>query len=291
MKTIFQLLSSPTDSSFIVKQYYQPEFIAPLHFHHAYELIYIVKSYGKFYGENRVMNFSEGEIYCFGPGFAHCFYNEKSFVATGEMAHSVVIQFTEDFLGKDFFEKPELRKIKYFLHSSQLGIKISKPDDRIKELFMNIRDQQGMESMLSLLELLDSLSQQKNDKLSFVTITHEKNMANDKDSEKMEIIIKYIMENFKEDLNIKKAASIAFLNEAAFCRYFKRRAKKTFSQFVNDVRITHAIRLLSEKDCSISEVCYECGYNNLSYFNRQFRLIVGKTPFEYRKEINMQYFA
>ncbi len=105
---------------------------------------------------------------------------------------------------------------------------------------MKIRELQGMNSIMTLLQLLDLLSQQKKDKLSFVTITHEKNMANDKDSEKMEIIIKYIMDNFKEDLSIKKAASIAFLNEAAFCRYFKRRAKKTFSQFVNDVRITHA---------------------------------------------------
>ena len=289
MKTVFQLLSSPTDSSFILKQYYQPEFVAPLHFHYGYELIYIVKSYGKFYGENRVMNFSEGEVYCFGPGFAHCFYNEKSFVETGEMAHSIVIQFTEDFLGKDFFDKPELKKVKKFLVDSLLGIKITKPDDELKAMFMSIREKNNMGSLLTLLQLLDNLSHQKNDKLSFITLVQENNISKDKDSKKMEIIIKYVMENFKDEVNIKKAAAIAFLNEAAFCRYFKRRSKKTFSQFVNDVRIAHATRLLSDRDCSISEVCYECGYDNLSYFNRQFKLIVGKTPFEYRKEINMIY--
>jgi AraC-like DNA-binding protein len=91
------------------------------------------------------------------------------------------------------------------------------------------------------------------------------------------------LENFKEDITSKKAASLAYLNEAAFCRYFKRQTKKTFSQFVNQVRITHAISLLQDKNLSVGDVCYECGFNTLSYFNRQFKVIINKSPLEYRK--------
>jgi len=285
MKMIFQQISSPGDSSFILKEYYQPQFTAPLHFHHAYELIYIVKSYGKFYGENRIMNFQEGDIYLFGPEFAHCFYNEKSFVDTGEMAHSLVVQFSPDFLGKDFFEKPELRKIKKMLEASKLGMKIAEPDERLHSLFKKLKTDTLMDSLLTLLNLLDLLSAQKNSKISFITLKKEKNLHSEKDSEKMESIVKYIMDNFSENVSLKDAASTACLNEAAFCRYFKRRTKKTFSQFVNEVRIAHATHLLSTKRIAIAEVCYKCGYNNISYFNRQFQLIMGKTPLKYRMEL------
>jgi YesN/AraC family two-component response regulator len=285
MKMIFQQISSPTDSSFILKEYYQPQFTAPLHFHHAYELIYIVKSFGKFYGENRIMNFQEGDIYLFGPEFAHCFYNDQAFIDTGEMAHSLVVQFNDDFLGKDFFKKPELRKIQKTLDASRLGIKITEPDVRLHSLFMKLKTAKNMEALLTLLHLLDLLSVQKNHKISFITLRKEKNINNERDSEKMELIVKYIMDNFRDSVCIKEAASIACLNEAAFCRYFKRRTKKTFSQFVNDVRIAHATYLLSKQSVSIAEVCYSCGYNNISYFNRQFQILVGKTPLKYRKEL------
>lgn len=94
------------------------------------------------------------------------------------------------------------------------------------------------------------------------------------------------MENFKEQVTSQKAASLAFMNESAFCRYFKRRTNKTLSQFVNHVRVTHAIHLLTEGDMSISKVSFECGFDNLSYFNRQFKTITGKTPYTYRKEFS-----
>ncbi|XZF13432.1 helix-turn-helix domain-containing protein [Chitinophagaceae bacterium MMS25-I14] len=288
MKKLFQQFTPLTDRSFIIKQYYQPKFTAPLHFHHGYELILIVKSYGKFYGENRVLNFEEDEVYMFGPGFAHCFYNEQSFIESGEMAHSIVIQFTEDFLGKDFFQKPELKKIRKLLDTAQTGIKILVPDQHINKLFFEIRDSQHMKSMMSLLELLDCLSEKRTSELMLIARHPEKAFSNSNDSQKIEAVIKYVMENFRDDVNSKEAAKLAYMNEAAFCRYFRRRTKKTFSQFVNDVRITHAIRLLIEKDIPVSQVCYESGFNNMSYFNRQFKLLMGKPPLEYRKDYYLE---
>lgn len=90
--------------------------------------------------------------------------------------------------------------------------------------------------------------------------------------------------DFKEHITNQKAASLACMNESAFCRYFKRRTNKTLSQFVSHVRVAHAMHLLAEEDMSISKVCFECGFTNLSYFNRQFKAVTGKTPFIYRKD-------
>src|SRR5690606_7326618 len=102
------------------------------------------------------------------------------------------------------------------------------------------------------------------------------------DAERLEKVIRYIIDHFKDEPDSKEAASIACMNEAAFCRYFKRRTEKTFSQFVNYVRVTHATNLLSQENWSIASICYECGYKNISYFNRQFKSIIGHTPIEYR---------
>jgi AraC-like DNA-binding protein len=289
MKKQYHELTSIADASFVVKEHYLPYFNVPLHFHHAYELIYIVTSYGKFYAENRIMNFSEGDCYMFGPGFAHCFYNEQSFIQSEQNAHSIVAQFTEDFLGGAFFGVPELRKIKKILLLSAAGIQIKEPNQKIIDLFTEMPTSKGMHRLLVLMHLLHEIANHPPEKIMPIVDVYQKNSLNLRDSEKMEAVVKYVMNNFRDDLSVKTAASLACLNEAAFCRYFKRRTKKTFSQFVNDVRITHATRLLQDNDWSITQICYECGYNNISYFNRQFKNIIGQTPLEYKRDMAIEY--
>jgi YesN/AraC family two-component response regulator len=286
MKSAFQQLNMPADTSFISREYHQPHFTAPFHFHHAYEVIMIVKSYGKIYGGNKVLNFNEGDIYLFGPGLGHCFYNDKSFIDTGEMAHAMVIQFTEDFIGKDFFDKPELRKVKKMLQQASAGVKFTAPAQAVKKLFFQLHEKQQLPGLILLLQLLDQLSTQKKDRTLLLNNAPGKIYYHQDDSSKIELVFKYVIENFKSTVNSKSAAALVFLNEAAFCRYFKRRTRKTFSQFVNEVRITHATKLLLEKENSIGEICYACGYNNVSYFNRQFKIHQGKTPKEFRDAYN-----
>jgi len=285
MKMIFQQINSLADASFMVRQYFQPKFTAPFHFHYDYELIFIAKSYGKLYAGNRVINFNDGDIYFFGPGLAHCFYNDKAFIDSKQTAHAIVIQFKEDFLGKGFFDCAELVKIKKLLALSKAGIKVNRPDAALQSLFYELVESTGMRSLILLLKLMDELSVQKKSNMSFITSGMQSSFNAD-DPEKLETVFKYVLENYKNEVRSKKAAALAYMNEAAFCRYFKRRARKTFSQFVNDVRITHATKLLAGRDSSIAGVCFECGFNNLSYFNRQFKSIIGKTPFEYRKEFS-----
>src|SRR5690625_3612347 len=118
-----------------VKEYLQPHFTSPFHFHNLYELILIVNSYGKLYVGNKVENFVQDEIFLLGPGLPHCFYNEKTFISTGETAHAIVIFFKEDFLGKDFFSSDEMVRTKDLLREATLGIKIKNPDEQMRTIF------------------------------------------------------------------------------------------------------------------------------------------------------------
>ena len=282
-KGIFQHQGSTADLSFVVREYLQPHFDSPFHFHDTYELIMIPKSFGKLYIDNRIVNFSDGEIYLFGPGLPHCFLNDRSFKETGETAHAIVAFFKADFLGKEFFQKAELGAIKELLNLCKNGLKLSHYDDELARHFHHIVHAKGMDALLGLLQMLHRLSHMQ-DRLLTIGSTTPRVKTKQEDADRLEKVIRYIVDHYKEEPDSKVAASIACMNEAAFCRYFKRRTEKTFSQFVNYVRVTHATELLIKENWNIASICFECGYKNISYFNRQFKHIMGVTPLEYRSE-------
>lgn len=283
MKVIFEHQSHPSGLGFLVKEYVQTYFTSPFHFHDLYELILIKKSYGKLYAGRKIMNFQDGDVFLFGPGFGHCFYNERSFIGSGEMAHAIAIFFREDFLGNGFFDNVGYRKVKELLARSAFGIQVRSADSQLVDLFSRIPQQGGMDELISFLRMLNHVSSLTGSELEIMNETQSAMKLTNRDSARLEPVMKYVIENFKDDLDSRKAAELMHLNEAAFCRYFKRRMEQTFSQFVNHVRITHATSLLLTEEWDVLRICYECGYKNLSYFNRQFRDITGQSPTEYRK--------
>lgn len=109
--------------------------------------------------------------------------------------------------------------------------------------------------------------------------------TNPQDSEKIKIIYKYINANFQDHITLEEIADKVSMTVPAFCRYFKKTTGKTFTQMVNEYRIVHATKLLNESQMSIADICYECGFNNFSHFNKQFNEITGKSASQYRKEI------
>lgn len=281
-KSIFQHQSAQADMSFVVREYLQPHFDSPFHFHDTYELIMIPKSHGKLYIDNRIVNFSDGEVYLFGPGLPHCFLNDRSFKETGETAHAIVVFFKEDFLGKDFFQKAELGAVRELLNLCKKGFKLPSRDRLLSNLFHQIVHSKGMDALLLLLRMLHRLSTLQENLISIGSTT-PRVRTKQQDADRLEKVVRYIVDHFKDEPDSKEAASIACMNEAAFCRYFKRRTEKTFSQFVNYVRVTHATDLLVKENWNIASICFECGYKNISYFNRQFKHIIGVTPMEYRE--------
>lgn len=282
MKIIFEHQHPPGGLGYLVKEYVQTNFTSPFHFHDLYELIWIKKSYGKLYAGKNLLNFNEGDIYIFGPGFGHCFYNEQSFIEKGEKAHAIAIFFPEDFLGQGFFDHTEFLRVKEILVKSGFGLKIEQPSPVIEQLFSDINNQVGMEKLITLMQLLHTISLLPAGRLKPINESQLAVKLTNKDSNRLDPVIKYVMENFMNEVESSNAAKLVHLNDAAFCRYFKRRTEQTFSQFVNNVRITHSTNLLLSKDWDILRICYESGFSNLSYFNRQFREITGQSPKEYR---------
>lgn len=266
-------------------EFNQKRFISPFHLHDEFELIVIVKSYGKVYVGNNVSNFNEGDVFFFAPGLPHCFYNSIGYEQEGGIAHAVVIWFKNDFLGTDFLEKNETIVLKKFMKKSESGIQIINPSKILVNRIINLIQKKKLEKLTELLSILNELSIKKTIKMlssgTNFTLTglYDSKIIND--------VYRYVAENFQNEISFTKASVVANMQKSAFCRYFKRKTKKKFTDFVNETRIIHAQKLLAETDITMLEIAFNCGYSNASYFNRQFRKYCNVTPIEFKKQLTI----
>ena len=193
-----------------------------------------------------------------------------------------VIHFKENCFGENFFNLPENKSIKALLTKAKQGIRIKDPTkSNVLDLMLHLENALNTEKIILLLQILNSISNSK--KIKTICNTGVSFNLSSSDSEKLNNIYQYILNNFSRNLSLGEVAAVACLSPNSFCRYFRSKIKKSFSKFLIEVRIGHACKLLAETDKTVSSVCYESGYNNFSNFNRHFKSITSKTPLEHRK--------
>ena len=269
-------------SSVLVKKH--TEFLktnkASWHFHPELELVYVNKGQGKRHIGNHLSYFNNSQLLLIGPNLPHNGFTDR--LTTN--GFETLIQFKEDFLGKDFFEIPEMKKIKELFERSKKGILFgSETKIKVGYKIEKLVEKKGFKKLLVFLEILNILS-----KASDYTILNVDGYAVEtelQDSSKLDIIYKHINTNFKEHISLDQIANVANMTVPAFCRYFKKVTGKTFTKLVNEYRVVHATKLLSESMMSITDISYECGFNNFSHFNKLFKEITGKNASGYRKEM------
>jgi AraC-like DNA-binding protein len=230
------------------------------------------------------INFGPGTLSLIGENVPHVWLNEKKYYEEGAglLARSVVIKFRRDFLGSHFFEIPEMVKVRKLFNNSTRGL-IFKGRSRhiLSELITGVVEEQDPEERLfRLLNILKIMSVDPGP--DYISNRPYFEKGNSQDIDRIDRIYKFLMSHYTRKIELSEVAGIAGLSPTAFCRYFKSRTNKTFSQFLNEIRIGHACKLLIERDLSISEVCYHSGFNYPSNFHKQFKKIKGITPQSYQ---------
>ena len=252
------------------------------HYHPEIELVYVNGGTGRRQVGSNVSYYTWGTLILVGSNLPHCGFTDQ---LTGHKRETV-IHMKEDFLGSDFFNLPEMSKIKTLLHVSQRGIVFS-GDTKVKvgAMMEAMETQSDFQRLVSQLTILNELA-----------ITEEYRILNAdgfsllsdvKDNERINAVFNYVKSHFKEEISLEIMADLTNLTVPSFCRYFKMVTNKTFTQFVNEYRLVRASRLLAEQSMSITEVCFESGFNNFSHFNKKFKAFTGQTPSAYRKELRM----
>ncbi|TPN84418.1 AraC family transcriptional regulator [Aquimarina algicola] len=274
------------DKSFLVRRDTIPCIEEDWHFHKELELIYFLKSSGTRYVGNSIHHFNPGDLYLIGSNLPHLFKNNSEYYLKNSITESVdviVVKFEPDFLGEGFMKLSEMKKIKSLLYQSNRGIKFSVPKKSlIHNLFIDLVKDNGALRIIKILEILHTLSQNEN----FQFLCGETQAAFFRREEKQKIakIITYLTSNYDKKIELKEIASIAHMTPNSFCRYFKKQTHKSFSQYLNEIRIVNACKLLIEGKLQITTICYQCGFNTITNFNRQFKNLMGITPSEYQKK-------
>ncbi|MVM31270.1 helix-turn-helix domain-containing protein [Spirosoma sp. HMF4905] len=275
----------PVAASFTVKELVEPHFDPNWHFHPHYQLFLVEEGTGTRFIGDSIKPFSPGDLVFLGPNLPHLWRSDQAYFDKQSRLSTkgIVVYFTGDFLGTTFFEQQEMAPLRQLLGHARQGLEWNGPTRHRAAAALRQLTQQPItfERILSLLTLLNELSHATD--YQYLTSAGYTNTVKPTETDRMQLVHDYVLGHFPDDLSLDKVADLAGMTSPAFCRYFKARANKTFSEFVSEVRIGHACKLLMNGKHSITQISFESGFRTLSNFNRQFKDITGQTPSTYVK--------
>lgn len=285
MKPLLLKVDTQPSQSFSVRRDIVPYINNRWHYHNELELVYFEKGHGTQFVGDDIRNFNDGDLVLVGPNIPHYWSFDPEYFdgARNYQADVLVTHFKGDFLGDTFMELPENKPLRTLLHTAKLGIYIS-GDTRLKtrDLLYDLMSASGTRRIILLIEILNSIANSPN--LSTLSSIGFKPQYQEHENERINNIYEFALKNFKRKVALEEVADIAGMSSNAFCRYFKSRTGKTFSQFLIEIRVGHACKLLIDNQLNVKQICYESGFHNFAGFHKYFKRITGRSPLNYQKE-------
>lgn len=281
MKAKFEHLAArQKNRSFLCYEVSPRTFSFKWHYHPEYELTLIIRGEGKRLVGNSYEHFGPNDLVLLGPLVPHTWVSEK---LEKENTVAIVVQFSSEFISPILAYR-EMDSIKKMLEKSYTGLQIENHKNEASELMYKMLRSNDFEQTILLLQLLHLLSRSKLKRLSSEKFLALKGNENE---QRINKVFQYVQKEYTSSISLKKAASLVFLSESAFCKFFKRVSGRTFSDYVNETRIAHANRILIETDKPISQVAFESGFSSITYFNRVFLRKKHSRPRDIRKTTHM----
>jgi AraC-like DNA-binding protein len=280
---LIQVSTGPAHS-FNIRRDVTPHIKNRLHYHPEIELILIVNGSGTQYVGDNTRSFHSGDLILVGSNLPHFWeYNKKYFNNKSEAPEAIVIHFREDFWGEEFLKLPENEKLLQVLNKAKRGLLITgNTRTEVTEMASNLLVTEGPDRIILLMEMLSAIAES-----SHTSILSSKNFKYDYqhyENDRMAAIHEYTLANFKRKIQLDEIAKIAGISPHSFCRYFKLRARKTYFEFLIEIKVGYACQLLTENKLNIKQICFESGFNNFASFHKYFKMRTGKSPLTYQKE-------
>jgi len=281
-----QLLKVPHQplTSFSVRQDKVPYINNKWHYHIEAELIYFKKGSGTQFIGDHIQNFKDGDVVLVGSNLPHYWrFDDAYFKEENELhADTLVAHFREDFWGAHFLNLPENKGIRAMLEKATRGLSIEgESKEVIAGLLEKMLHAEGSRRVMLLIEALTLISECSFDLLASIGFNNDFKEA---ESERINAIYDFTLANFKRPITTEEIAAVANISPHSFCRYFKSRTRKTYSQFINEIKVGHACRHLIEDKISVKQICFESGFQNFASFHKYFKMTTGKSPLQYQKQ-------
>ena len=280
MKLQFEKIEPEAGSSFRVVHVTEGEPCRVFwHYHPEYEIVFMPFGSGQRRVGTNVSPYEEGELVFIGPNLPHLNFSY------GKEGHyeEIVVQLREDFMGESFLQKPELVSIRRLFERAHQGLTFgAETKQQVGPSLAKLPGQAPLERLLTLLHILQQLASAADGQpLHADGVQFE---LNPKEQDRINRVCQYVEQHYAEAIDIRAVADLASMTVPAFCRYFKRMTQLTFTDFVNEYRVNQARRMLHSAR-TVADVSFAVGFNNLSHFNKTFRVLTGQTPSAYRKAI------
>ncbi len=280
MKVLPFKIPKPENVTLYIQNYKGESFYEKLHQHKEIQISLIAEGEGTYIIGDCVGEFKKNDIFVIGEDLPHIFKRDTAFINETDM---VSLFFSKNSYGEGFFNLPEFEHFQNFFNDASLGFKVLSNKEKLSLHLSQIKKRSKYKQFTTFLEIIGIISEGKKRTLSSL-INLKKYAGNE--GKRMSDIFQYTMNNYHNEISLDQVSDIANMTPNAFCRYFKQRTNKTFVNFLIDIRIGNACKLLAKNnDLNITEISYKSGFNNLANFNRKFKAIKGITPSEYRKNI------
>jgi AraC-like DNA-binding protein len=285
MQYIYENFTFPPDQSFTIRsEFLEIRKYTALKSHVNFEIALIENCSGKRFIGDHIQDFEGPELVLLGSYLPHCWQYYK-LVDPFQPPQATVIHFFPDFLGRQLLEKPEARQLNVLFETAPRGILFKGATiATAKSIMQEMLFHKGLTRAALMLRLLDVLSQSEHAEV--LSSPYFNAVENSGEANKINKVFDYIFSNFREEIALQDVAHLIPMSSAAFCRFFKRKTNRTLIDFVKEVRIGHAAKLLLEGHHNVAEACYQSGYNNISNFNKHFKDIKGVSPRDFVKRYN-----
>jgi len=263
-------------------------FTYPWHYHSEYEILYIKESEGVRFVADSVEHFVPGDIIFLGTSVPHFLKSDDKYEENKDekLVRGIIIQFERDFMEHSIKNYNHLSSIRSLIEESRRGIYFPY-STKLVELIEKIPLMQGVDQLTTLLILLDKMAKTNCRRFLGSNYYYDTNLFST--DIRIEKVISYINHNYRNTITLEKLSSLASMNDSSFCRYFKEKTGKTILEYIQNLRVGYACKLLTFDKMNINQISIESGFNTISNFNRTFKKIIKKTPKEYQDIIRSTY--
>lgn len=284
MMKLYLLDRSHTASAISVRKNSYANFLKIWHYHPELELVVVLKSKGTRFIGDSIKKFQPKDVVLIGKNLPHMWLNDPKYFQEDKnlRAEAVAIHFKEDFLGSTFLQLPEIKPIVALFKKAEQGIQFRNLPEDLLQTIVKLNDETNFNKTHQFIGILHQLA--LHDDFNLLANSGYVASLRLEESDLSNKVIAFIFNNFNKDIDLNTVANIVKMNPSAFSRSFKRVHRKTFSKYVNEIRIGYACKLLIENELNVAAIAYESGFNNLSNFNRQFKMIKNMSPSAYLKK-------
>lgn len=284
MKDLLEEIKLSSEESFYIGIFQNHIYKSSWHFHREFELSFITEGSGKRIVGDFIEEFHPGDLIFIGPHIPHVWFSEESYRRqhSGRTLESVYLLFNHDILPDGLTNLPEFENVRKAVRLSERGIRITGSTlNEVSRIMLQLPYMNRMKRLMFFYEIMDLIGQ--SDSYTFLASADYVRSKFQTKNTRIRMIHEFLMKNYQDDIDLEEVAGIVHLAPASVCRFFKSSTGLTIFEYLNKIKIDFSCQLLLNSDLNIVDISFDCGFNNLSHFNKQFKKFMGKTPTQFRK--------